>query len=190
MLYYYCWQLNAALSLLRPIQLRTLLSSNICKSSLFTPFQEVQISLESFLTTSSHPIHGRPAFFFTVDDWLTKTIFANPLSVEWVLAILIFFSVPFTVWNTFSRTGTQTIRRHSYRKYLANPPLFLGNPLFTTISYHCHNCSFEYSHLGLQTYTLVLPDFFFPNCGKTPWPLAVNIFTAPIVFTSNTFYVS
>ena len=37
-------------------------------------------------------------------------------------------------------------------------------PCLRAIFDHCHRCSFQYSNLGLQTYLLILPNFF--NCEK------------------------
>jgi len=62
----------------RTRQLRTLLPDlSLFKDSLFTPSQEVHIPFNYFLTTSSHPKRGRPAFCWALDGWPKRTIFGN-----------------------------------------------------------------------------------------------------------------
>ena len=129
---------------LRQKQLYTLfLHPNLFKSSLFIPFQEVPISLESFLTVSSHPIQGRPTFRLALGGWLTRTIFVNRSSLicrTWPshlnLSVIIAlenaikphfsYSLLFKIWSV-KRTPKKSTDNFS-GKHLGNPPPFFRAP--------------------------------------------------------------
>ena len=69
-LYYnYKQELTAIPSHPTPLQLHKLLHPNSYKASLFTLCQEVPISFNSFLKTSSHLLSGRTRFLFDPHSW-------------------------------------------------------------------------------------------------------------------------
>ena len=63
---------------LKSTHLSTLpLHPNLFKTSVFTPMQEILITLKSLLTTSSNTNQGQPPFCLALDGWPAKTLFGN-----------------------------------------------------------------------------------------------------------------
>ena len=88
---------SLAPSHLRRTELRTLLlHPKLFKASLFTPSEEVSISLKSFLTAFFHSIQERPAFRLALDGWLKRMTSGNlssfihrtwPLNLSFIIAL-------------------------------------------------------------------------------------------------------
>ena len=153
-----------------------LLHPNLFNASLFTPFHEVPISFKSFFMTSSNPKRGTPAFDLALENWLKRSFYGNlssffrrtcpsHLSLSVIIALESGILSHFSQKLLFEIRSVSRVPRRVRRQFIWNissksSSYFRNAHASETIFDHCHNCSFQYSGLGLQIYLPILPTLF------------------------------
>ena len=126
-----------------------LLHPNLSKASLFTPSQEIPISITYFFMISLNPRGGRPAFCLVLDGWPKRTLFGNlpsfihrtcpsHLYFSFIIALesgiepQFLYSLLFEIWSV------SRVSRTIWIQELANFHLLLERPCFRAIIDLCH----------------------------------------------------